>query len=208
MYLFLESIKILEEKISLLPYHQRRIDATIFSFYGEKKHPILLEKIFQNAINKGFFPKSKTQIYKCRLQYNLNDFNLEFLPYEKKQIENLKISEVQNDFDYGLKYLNREKLNALIIDNQEVLIQRNNLITDTSYANVAFLKDKKWWTPAEPLLEGTRRSFLLDEKIIFEKEIKSDEIDDFEKIKIFNAMINWEDSIELDLQKEKAIRFL
>jgi 4-amino-4-deoxychorismate lyase len=47
---------------------------------------------------------------------------------------------------------------------EEIIIVKNNCITDTSYTNLLFLKDEKWYTPSTYLLNGVMRQHLLKEK--------------------------------------------
>ena len=57
--------------------------------------------------------------------------------------------------------------------------------------NLAFLKNNIWYTPKKPLLKGTKRSSLLDNDLIVEKQITKDEVQSYEAVRIFNAMIDF-----------------
>ena len=56
-------------------------------------------------------------------------------------------------------------------DCDDILIIRNGLITDMSYANVAFFDGTQWLTPRIPLLAGTCRERLLETGPIREADI-------------------------------------
>jgi 4-amino-4-deoxychorismate lyase len=99
---------------------------------------------------------------------------------------------VSDDFSYDFKFAKRDLLNNLILDNQEVIIVKNGFLTDTTYANIALKQGEKWYTPSEPLLEGTKRDFLIENKLIFPKQLHINELHHFSHIKIFNAMMESE----------------
>ena len=71
----------------------------------------------------------------------------------------------------------------------DILIIKNNYVTDTYYGNVALFQDGNWYTPKHPLLNGTRRQNLLDKGRIFEKDIHVKTLENYSRIAIFNAMI-------------------
>ena len=41
-------------------------------------------------------------------------------------------------------------------EQDEILITRNGLLTDTSIANIALFNGKEWHTPKHPLLKGVQ----------------------------------------------------
>lgn len=53
------------------------------------------------------------------------------------------------------------------------------------------LHGHQWLTPAHPLLAGTKRAFLLDQGAITEKDLTPDDLMKAEKIRLFNAMIDF-----------------
>ena len=99
-----------------------------------------------------------------------------------------------NKIDYSYKYCNRTPIDRLLTKTKysEILIIKNGLITDTSIANIGFSTDGKiFFTPKTPLLKGTTRNYLLDKKIIFEKDITVKSIRNYKKIALFNAIIGF-----------------
>ena len=97
--------------------------------------------------------------------------------------------------DYRLKYADRTELDQLFLKRGEaddILIIQNGLVTDTSIANIAFFDGDKWITPKEPLLKGTTRARLLDEKKIFEQDIKIADLGKFTEFALMNAMIGFD----------------
>ena len=54
---------------------------------------------------------------------------------------------------------------------EEIIVVKNNHITDTFIPIFSFLKGKEWFTPTTYLLNGVMRQHLLHEKKIKETEI-------------------------------------
>ncbi len=76
----------------------------------------------------------------------------------------------------------------------DVLIVKNGLLTDTSYANIAFFDGVQWLTPATPLLAGTRRQQLLEQGVITEATLHPSDLKQFKFAKLMNAMLTWAES--------------
>ena len=97
--------------------------------------------------------------------------------------------------DYSYKRTHREGLNELFGrrgNADDILIVKDGYLTDTSIANIALYDGNSWYTPAHPLLRGTKRAELLDNQLIVEKDISWLQLDDYTHIMLFNAMIDWE----------------
>ena len=179
--------------MQLLDLHQQRMNRSRLELFDLPTPITLSEKITIPAFaEKGLF--------KCRVEYAEQIEKVEFLPYEIRKIESLRIVE-GGEIDYRLKYADRFRLLLLFEKRKhadDIIIIKNGLVTDSFYANLAFLKNGVWYTPETPLLEGVQRQFLLSEKIIQTKKIAQKEISSFEKIRIFNAMIRWEDELDVE----------
>jgi 4-amino-4-deoxychorismate lyase len=180
---FLESIKIVDGVPQNLNYHQNRLDKTLKDNYINFQSIKLDEtiKIPQN-ICKGLF--------KCRVFYDHKKVNISFTPYEFSKIETLKIVDGLN-IVYDYKFTNRDSINELFKQKgtcDDILIVKDGLVTDTSFANIAFFDGMNWLTPEKPLLQGTCRERLISEHQIFPKMITVDKIFEYKYFTIFNAM--------------------
>ena len=103
-------------------------------------------------------------------------------------------------------YSFRQVLDALLQQKgecDEVLITRNGFITDTSYSNVVLAREGKLFTPAQPLLNGTKRQQLLQRGIIQTKDIHRDSLGEYERVILINAMLDVEDNISLAVNRVK-----
>lgn len=132
----------------------------------------------------------QAQKLKCRVLYDMNIQCIEFHLYETQILDSLEVIE-SNQLDYHLKYADRAALNLLTSKSNasDVLMVKNGLISDISYANVAFGNGKGWFTPRQPLLKGTKRQFLLEKGLLKEMDIKVIDLQHFNQIMTFNAMM-------------------
>ncbi len=185
----IESIKIKDGQLFHLDYHQQRMDRTCKELFN-KTAPKLANLIKIPEVYKE-------GLVKCRILYTHNDHRVEFHTYERRTIRHLKLIH-DNTIDYTYKYANRQHLENLFNkreDCDDILIVKNGLITDAFASNVVFFKNEIWYTPAFPLLKGTKRASLLNDKIITEKDISPDEIFEYKKISLINAMVDLEELI-------------
>lgn len=139
---------------------------------------------------------------KCRITYGENIEKIDYERYEMKLIHSLKL--INGDhIDYAYKYSDRSFLNDLfrLKENaDDILIVKDGFITDTSYANIVFLKDGIWTTPSTPLLKGTRRESYLKSGEITISQLQPKDLNQFLEARIINAMISLEQSPIIQIQ--------
>lgn len=184
---FIESIKIEDQKAFLLDLHQKRVNQT-FAHFG-KEGSIDLAKIFKNLEH------DEDGLYKLRIVYDLDKkFTTQLIPYAIPEIENFQLVE-NNSYDYSFKFEDRKEFERMKTKakTEEIIVVKNNHITDTSYTNILFLKGKEWFTPATYLLNGVMRQHLLHEKKIKETEITLQNIKEFSHFQLINAMNDFDD---------------
>lgn len=179
---FIETIQVKDKAIQNIEYHNQRFNYTRKSFFN------------LSAVNLIDFIKLPAQltheIYRCRVTYSKEIDNIEFILYKPKTINRLKIVE-DNNIKYNFKFADRTQLNNLFEKRagcDDVLIVKNRKITDTSIANVIFFNGQEWITPLNPLLKGTKRSQLLAERQINEKNIHLSDLNSYLYIRLINAL--------------------
>lgn len=190
---FIETIKVVDGKFLNLPYHMERMNNTMIAFFNTTMFVELW---------KGDIPEElHTGIVKCRIIYSYcSGVKVEYERYHIRKISSLKLIHADN-LDYSFKYADRSSLNALIQqkgDCDDILIVKNGYITDTSFSNVLFENASGLYTPSTCLLAGTKRKQLLDKGIIKQAEISVDNIKDYNKLYIINAMIDLDDNVVVD----------
>lgn len=211
--MWIETICIIKAEVMNLSRHIERMRRTASHFgFNAPALPnltsLLAKEILESrsAVDKGntlqhTYPSETTcSKIKCRIKYHKTIEEITFAEYHPKKINSLKI--VEASFDYSFKYADRSSLNALSSlkgNCDELLITRNGIITDTSYSNIVFSQGNQYFTPQHPLLNGTKRQKLLQEGVIFEKNIHRDTLHQYDRVYLINAMLDIEDNNSLPI---------
>lgn len=186
---YFETIKCEDFEVLNLDYHQKRVANTIG-----------LNINLQEYIN----PISE-ELLRCKLIYDENGVvDVLYFPYKKREIKSFKII-FDNEIEYSKKYLNRAKLDELYEkrdDCDEVIIIKNEIVTDTTIANIAIFYENSWITSKNCLLGGTTRARLLEEKKLFEKDITLDMLKNASKVALMNAMIGFDEIKNFKIKEE------
>ncbi len=199
---FLETIQLRDGQFIRLDRHQSRMERAMADFYPTAIVPSLSDQLSATS-----FPTE--DLYKCRVIYDSEIRLIEFQPYVHPEIRTLKI--VETDIP-SLAYkmadrMDYEAVSALKGECDDVLLVKNGLLTDTSYCNIALFDGVNWVTPLTPLIQGVTRAQLLEDGKLIAKDIKLEELMNFQKIALFNAL-NEFGSIQLDISAISAINIL
>ncbi len=182
MCLLFETIKVFNKKAFNLNYHQIRMQKSIKDIFNLKKS-FDLEK-YINPPSKNF--------YRCKIIYSKKIEEILFFEYKPRKVKKFKL--IKSNIEYNYKFLDRSQIDSLFEkreETDEIIIVKEEKITDTSIANIAFFDGKIWITPKSPLLKGTTRARLLNNKKIFARDIFVKEIKFMKKIAIMNALIGF-----------------
>ena len=180
--LLLETIKIEDGEVHNLSYHQKRCDKTRKTLFNSTDILNLVDSI--EAPKKG--------LYRCRILYAKTLHSVEYIAYSPKNIHSLKI--VKSDINYNFKYADRDTFTDLLTEHNdvdEILIEKDGYLTDTTIANIAFYAEGVWYTPTTPLLKGTMRQKLLDDGFLQERNIKKEDLNQYTQVALMNAMIGF-----------------
>ena len=180
--LLLETIKIEGGEIHNLSYHQDRCEQSRQTLF-QSTDILDLVSIVQPP---------RTGLYRCRILYAEALHSVEYLPYVPKEIHSLKI--VPSEIGYAFKYADRAALTALLDTHREVdevIIEKEGYLTDTTIANIAFYDGKQWFTPEDPLLKGTMRARLIDEGFLQTKKLRKNDLSLYTQVALMNAMIGF-----------------
>jgi len=187
MCLLFETIKCTDGKLFNIKFHQARFEKAQKEYFGISPQIKLSEEIeIPEFAKKGLF--------RCRVTYSRQIEKIEFIPHQYREIKSLKLVE-DDQIDYSFKYADRERLQKLFEKRggcDDIIIIKNRFVTDSFAANLIFFDGEKWVTPDTPLLHGTQRTKLLEEKKIFVCSLTLDDIKKYEKIGLINAMQNLE----------------
>jgi len=180
--LLLETIKIEEGKIPNLSYHQNRCDQSRQTLFCSTDTLDL----------SSIIHAPKMGLYRCRILYAKELHSIEYIPYIQKEIHSLRV--VSSNIQYDFKYANRRSLDRLLELNKDVddvILEKEGYLTDTTIANIAFYDGEQWFTPQTPLLKGTMRAKLIDEGFLQTKNIKREDLHRYSQVALMNAMIGF-----------------
>ena len=187
-----ETIAIIDGIPQNLAFHQARMDNTIEKLF-QKMSVFNLEEIIQVPT------EYQNGLIKCRIDYNQQDFNIIFSAYQRREIRNYQCVYLDS-LDYTFKYTNRTIFEDIKMTKDEVVIIQDKKVTDCRIGNLIFFKDGIWYGPKNYLLKGTQLSRLLSENRVQLKEINTDEIHQYEKVMMINAMNPFDESRAISTQ--------
>ncbi len=182
--MLLETICIKNGAIQHLSLHQARLN---------RSQAVLFDEYTPIDLAAHIRPPSGEGTLKCRILYDREILDISYEPYRPRSVRCLKTIDASPD--YAHKYSDREALDDLFArrgDADDILIVRDGLVTDTSIANIAFLKKGRWYTPKRPLLRGTTRERLVRSGFLIPRDIPIEEIDTYDAFALLNAMIEFE----------------
>lgn len=191
-----ETICVVNGTALRLPFHLARVRASCQTLGWKDVSKELLQTWLTSLQN---LPREyKTGRVMMRTVYDATGVSsVTFQQYQLRPVRSLRCVEADL-LHYSLKSTDRSGITHCVEqrDNcDDVLILRHNLLTDTSIANIAFLNEEQgncWMTPANPLLRGTHRAALLRSGTIVEDAaLTLDRLEEFSRIRLFNAMIKW-----------------
>jgi 4-amino-4-deoxychorismate lyase len=195
MLRLVETIRSEDGILKNLSFHDERLNRSISDLFG-KRPALSLEELVKVPVN------ASSGIFKCRVEYDFSIRKIEFIEYEARIIRSLKLIE-DNSIDYSYKYTDRKRIEELFSRREgcdEILIIKNGIVTDSSYANI-ILRDQRdrWITPDTYLLAGTRRASLLKKGLIAERRVTYKDIEKYSEVKLINAMLDIDDSEAIPL---------
>jgi 4-amino-4-deoxychorismate lyase len=197
MYRLVETIKILDGSVQNSSFHNERMNRSRFDLFGIKEE-LRLEEIIT-------IPDSATGgIFKCRIEYGMQTGKPEFIKYSVRPVASLKLVE-DNSIEYSYKFTDRSCFSRLLEKAggcDEIIIVKNGMITDASYANLVF-RDRagRWITPASYLLPGTRRASLISSGTVKEEIVRVTDLKNYTEARLINAMIGIDDSEGIPTEK-------
>jgi 4-amino-4-deoxychorismate lyase len=180
---FIESICYQNGEFQNLNTHQERINKA-FAAHMPHSKPVILADILEN-------PSADAIKVKVRVEYGADDYSISKTAYSPKKTTSLQLVPALVDYDY--KFADRSQLDFLHGmrgEADDILILKDFHLTDCHYANIALLKNGKWYTPESYLLNGVKRQSLLASGILVEKTIMMDDLEQYECVSLINAMLD------------------
>lgn len=189
MCLLIETVCYENDELLHSDLHNERLNCSRKNLFGLND-----ELKIENEIHIPSYLNGET--VKCRVIYKTRIEKIEYEKYVIRPVKFLKLVEC-NNIEYAYKYADRSQLTSLCLlrgKADDILIVKEGYITDTSYANIVFLKDGSWITPINPLLKGIRRESYIRSGRILPVLIRPEDLSQFSEARIINAMISLKQS--------------
>jgi 4-amino-4-deoxychorismate lyase len=197
---FIETICYEHGHFQRIGLHNERCNRTRNHFFG--KQPDLQLELFLSVPDH-----LREKTVKCTVTYGIEILSIEYILYEIRPVKSLQL--VRNDtIGYAYKYADRTQLNSLFqLRGQcdDILIVKNGLVTDTSYANSIYLCNNVWYSQQIPLLQGTRLKSYLLERRVTPALIRPGDLSLFSEARIINAMISIENAPVIQIRNIKRL---
>ena len=181
----LETLCVQEGVLLDLVWHERRMQESYRTLYG-RDCPYTL------SIDEELLPQEEE--WRARFLYGREGGEWSFYPYKRLAIKSFALV-AADGLDYALKWADRSALEALFAQRgeaDEVILVQDGLLTDTSKANIAFLREGRWWTPERPLLWGTCLLRHLEEGRLHPASIGVLDLASYEAMTFFNSFWDFE----------------
>jgi 4-amino-4-deoxychorismate lyase len=185
MCLLIETIKILDGSIMNARMHNERMNSS--------RHQLMQltdELDIRQLIQIPDYMKEG--VVRCRVVYKEKIESVVFIPYIFPNIQSLQA--VYDDaISYGHKFADRLALEDLYRKRgqcDEILIIKNGFVTDASIANIVFSDGINWYTPSAPLLQGTKRNYLVEKGMLKVVDIRTEDIKKYKTAFLINAMLD------------------
>lgn len=189
MNIFIETIKVVDGEFCNMPLHKARMQRTMKYFYGDCSFAMPSGDTIPLDMRVG--------VVKCRIIYSSVILYIEYAKYSIRDIRRLMVVE-DDEIEYRYKYEDRrcfERLLAKKGDADEILIVRNGYFTDSSFTNLVFVNDSGMYTPDTPLLEGVRRELLIAGKVVEERPIRLEDLEQYSSVCLINSMMELSDQV-------------
>lgn len=175
-------------------YHQQRYEYTLHNYFAKTlklSNIILVDILFEfNNYLKINGLELNNGLFRVKFSYDQNNFKFEIFPYKRRSFKIFK-PVIADTFDYSFKFYDRsnlDKLRSSQTDCDEIIIVKNNLLSDCSIGNLVLIKNNEFFTPKTPLLKGTMRALLIEQGVINPVDIKLSDLDEFTEIIMINAL--------------------
>ncbi|MGM0626210.1 MAG: aminotransferase class IV [Bacteroidota bacterium] len=193
MYRFIESIRIENGEAPLLFWHQKRLTACMRQFFpGIGPHSL------ESLVSRY---RDIKQPHKLRIVYDRSIREISCTPYYPGRIEKFHLADA-GAVSYDWKYADRsifQEIKKGFPESDELILVKDGLVTDTSYANLAFHRGGYWYTPALPLLRGVRMTYLIKKGMLHPRSIPVDTLRHYDKFCQINAMLPIDETIRYEV---------
>ena len=187
----IETLRMEDGQIECLSYHEARYEKAVSHFFPDRSRGRLIDILCRHGLAARNRSLDYPGTWKVHVDYDAGTDAVEVTPYLPKHIASLRLV-TDDNIDYSYKYADRSELQRCLEkrgDCDDIIIVKDGLLTDTSYSNIALFDGSSWLTPRTPLLKGTMRAYLLDQRMIREADLHPADLAFFSKACLINAML-------------------
>lgn len=181
MCLLIETISCINGQLQNLDWHNDRLNNSRKALFHESNHISLNDIQLPSFVNSG--------CWKCKVIYSDIIKEISFEAYNPRTIKSFVF--VESNLDYSFKFAKRDEIDELFNkkgEADEIIIIKDDHVTDSSIANILFYNGQYWVTSDTPLLEGTMRAQLIHRVIVKVNTIKKSDLAKYNKLMFINAM--------------------
>lgn len=193
----IETILVQEDSIPLLSYHLQRIRESITQLSWPDGSSFL------EAIQKelSLFQAEGDKVWRLEWKYENSIYQWAWTNRENppKAIESWQLKPVQISYDFEDIAINLKTTHRQHYENafqqkgnadDVLLFNQKGYITETSIANLFFLKDEQWHTPAlnSGCVKGTYRTKFIEDYDVIIRAIHLEELSSFDAIYMCNSI--------------------
>lgn len=181
---FIETVALREGVPQLIDRHRKRMERTLRDHALEQLSLPDLASLCPTSLRRG--------LTKCRIVYREQIEQITFDAYRPRTIRRLALMELPPHYNYRYKSTERtilEQLRSIAEADEVILVNAEGAITDSSYTNLLFLRDGRYYTPSTPLLAGVQREYLLTTGQIEECAIRREDLRRYSHVGLINAMM-------------------
>jgi len=182
MFRCFETLHVKDGKPLHVTYHNARFWKSSWEVFGVRTQVDLASLIAP--------PVSECR---CKIVYDTQVVRVEYAPLVPRIFRHFEV--VSHHASYAHKFEDRRWIDTLKNQSKadEIILNYQGLVQDTSIANLAFFINGQWLTPAKPLLKGTSRARWLEQRRIHEASLETADLGKAEKFAIMNALLNWQE---------------
>lgn len=182
----LETFCVEDGQILNIPYHVARVEMTLGC-----RFPMAL---MLDALRKQVDGQKATSgRWRATVTYSHAGVEgIRIVPYQLPAIAQLQMVAIRENF-YAKKWADRARLNAYkaaLPRGVEPLFILDGQASDTTFTNIVLERNGQLFTPAAPLLRGTKRQKLLDACTVQAIPLRAVDILQFQCVHLINAMLD------------------
>jgi 4-amino-4-deoxychorismate lyase len=207
----LETLLFRDGKLHHVPWHNARLNRTRLELFGQSDAwdiGAIFDAWYEQHGTAVTEPEDPTWYCRCRILYAENGIDtIEIVAAKRRKVDTLQLVE-DNQIEYAYKWANRLALENLSkgIAADDILIVKNGLLTDTTYANIVFSDGHHWFTPATPLLQGTKRAQLLAQNRIKTAVLRVPDLHNFKEARLLNTTTDLHNSPSIAIENIRAFK--